>query len=148
MIGEFHFHFASLFICREAAMKYYSKSDIIKYVDAGKKKTIRVYNSLYLEIRSKGNASWVFRFQMNNHRSQMVIGVYSDTNPELMCYDKAMKQVIDYNAMVLNGDNPKLDKLLKKYHAERIGALKLNRALDSDLKFRKNCLLFMLMIIF
>lgn len=97
-------------------MKYYSKSDIIKYVEVGKKKTIRVYNSLYLEIRSKGNASWVYRFQLNNHRSQMVIGVYSDTNPELMCYDKAMKQAIDYNAMVLNGDNPKLDKLRKKYH--------------------------------
>ncbi len=97
-------------------MKNYSKSDIINLVKTGKKKTIRVYQSLYLEIRSQGNASWIYRYQLNNHRTQMVIGVYSDTNPDLMDYDKAMKQTIDYNAMVLNGDNPKLDKARKKYH--------------------------------
>ncbi len=97
-------------------MKTYSKSEIKQAVAAGNKKLLRVHHSLYLEIRSKFNASWVYRFQLNNHRSQMVIGVYSDTNPELMDYDKAMKQAIDYNAMVLNGDNPKLDKLRKKYH--------------------------------
>ncbi len=97
-------------------MKNYSKSDIINLVKTGKKKTIRVYQSLYLEIRSQGNASWVYRYQLNNHRTQMVVGIYSDTNPDLMDYDKAMKQAIDYNAMVLNGDNPKLDKARKKYH--------------------------------
>jgi len=97
-------------------VKHYSKSDIINLVKTGKKKTIRVYQSLYLEIRSQGNASWIYRYQLNNHRTQMVIGVYSDTNPDLMDYDKAMKQAIDYNAMVLNGDNPKLDKARKKYH--------------------------------
>jgi len=100
----------------EANVKTYSKSEIKSLVDAGKKKTIRVYQSLYLEIRSQGNASWVYRFQLNNHRSQMVIGVYSDSNPDLMDHDKAFKQAIDYNAMVLNGDNPKLDKARKKYH--------------------------------
>ncbi len=46
----------------------------------------------------------------------MVIGVYSDSNPDLMDHDKALKQAIDYNSMVLNGDNPKLDKARKKYH--------------------------------
>lgn len=101
-------------------MKIYSKSEIKHMVAAGigskTKKLIRVHRGLYLEIRSKSNASWVYRFQLNNHRSQMVIGVYSDSNPELMDYDKAMKQALDYNSMVLNGDNPKLDKARKKYH--------------------------------
>lgn len=97
-------------------MKTYSKSEIKNLVADGNKRLIRVHRSLYLEIRSKSNASWVYRFQLNNHRSQMVIGVYSDTNPQLMDYDKAVKQAIDYNSMVLNGDNPKLDKARKKFH--------------------------------
>ena len=97
-------------------MKTYSEAEIKNLVGTGSKKTLRVYQSLYLEIRSKGNASWVYRFQLNNQRSQMVIGIYSDTNPELMDFDTAMKKAIDYNAMVRNGDNPKLDKVRKKYH--------------------------------
>jgi integrase len=95
----------------------HSKKEVHKLVDEGKTKHHRVHRSLYIDIKRKGLASWFFRFQINGRRTQMVIGIYSETNPELMNYDHAIKAAINYSAMVANGDNPKLDNTRKKFNS-------------------------------
>ncbi|MFB0979700.1 MAG: site-specific integrase [Alteromonadaceae bacterium] len=98
-------------------MKNHTKTEINKLVNAGVVALTRVYPALYLDVKKEGVARWVYRFQINNHRSQMTIGTFSNTNVELMSYDDAIKKAIDYNSMVANGDNPKLDQSRKKFHS-------------------------------
>jgi len=97
-------------------LKNHTKAEINKLVSEGITALTRVYPGLYLDVKKEGVARWVYRFQINNHRSQIIIGTFSSTNPELMNFDNAIKKAIDYNAMVANGDNPKLDQSRKKFH--------------------------------
>ncbi len=97
--------------------KELSTSEVKSLVKKGKKSFTRVFDCLYLSISAPSRATWNFRYQVRGKRMQMKIGVYGDsTDQSLMDIGTAIKKSIDLKAQALNGDNPKLDLVRRKYH--------------------------------
>jgi len=92
-----------------------SESDVINTVDKGKKTFIRVFDCLYLQVSTSHKASWHFRFQTRGKRVQMKLGVFGKKEDGLMAYGCAVNEAIELKAKSLNGDNPKLDIVRRKY---------------------------------
>ncbi len=95
--------------------KEVTESDVKALVNAGVQAFTRVFDCLYLRISTSNKASWHFRFQIRGKRMQMKVGVYGDSDDELMTYGLAIKKAIDLKAQALNGDNPKLDIVRRKF---------------------------------
>jgi len=97
--------------------KEISNSEVKTLVKKGKKSFTRVFDCLYLSISAPSRATWNFRYQVRGKRMQMKIGVYGEgTDQNLMDIGTAIKKAIDLKAQALNGDNPKLDRVRRKYH--------------------------------
>ena len=96
--------------------KLYTKSDVAEIVRKGQPSFIRIFPNLYIDIKHPQIANWLFRYQISGERHQVIIGVYSETNSELMSYASAIQLTLNYQAMVANGDNPKLESTRKKYN--------------------------------
>ena len=95
--------------------KEVTESDVKALVNAGVQAFTRVFDCLYLHISTSNKASWHFRFQIRGKRMQMKVGVYGDSDDGLMTYGLAIKKAIDLKAQALNGDNPKLDIVRRKF---------------------------------
>jgi len=96
--------------------KEVSESGVKVLVKKGVKAFTRVFDCLYLHVTTANKASWHFRFQQRGKRMQMKLGVYSEKNDDdLMSFGDAIKKAIDLKAQALNGDNPKLDIVRRKY---------------------------------
>lgn len=95
--------------------KEITESDVKELVDTGSKTFTRIFDCLYLQVTAPNKASWHFRFQTRGKRIQMKLGVYGESNNGLMVYGRAIKEAIDLKAKALNGDNPKLDIVRRKY---------------------------------
>lgn len=95
--------------------KEITESDVDKLVAKGTKTFIRVFDCLYLRVSAPNRASWNFRFQNNGKRSFMKIGMFGDLDDQLN-YGKAIKKAIDLKTQALNGNNPKLDAIRRKYN--------------------------------
>jgi integrase len=95
--------------------KVMSASEVKALVKKGNKSFIRVFDCLYLSISAPNRSTWNFRYQARGKRMQMKIGVYG-TAQNLMTLGTAIKKAIDLKAQALNGDNPKLDLVRKKYY--------------------------------
>ena len=97
--------------------KEISASEVKSIVKKGNKSFTRVFDCLYLSISAPSRATWNFRYQVRGKRVQMKIGVYGNgTDQSLMDIGTAIKKAIDLKSQALNGDNPKLDIVRKKYH--------------------------------
>jgi len=96
--------------------KEVTESDIKTLVKMGTKTFTRVFDCLYLSISAPNRASWYFRFQTRGRRMQMKLGVYGENNDGFMTFGEAIKKAIDLKTQALNGDNPKLDIVRRKYH--------------------------------
>jgi len=95
--------------------KEVSESDVKVLVKKGVKAFTRVFDCLYLQVLKPNKASWNFRFQIRGKRVQMKLGMYGKNNTEFMSFGDAIKKAIDLKSQALNGDNPKLDIVRRKY---------------------------------
>lgn len=68
-----------------------------------------VYPSLYLDVKSKGTANWIIRYQLFGQRRQYKIGGYSKNHKELLNLEGAIKLAIDWRQKLNDGIAPKLD---------------------------------------
>ena len=97
--------------------KEISASEVKSIVKKGEKSFTRVFDCLYLSISAPSRATWNFRYQVRGKRMQMKIGVYGNgTDQNLMDIGTAIKKAIDLKSQALNGDNPKLDIVRRKYY--------------------------------
>jgi hypothetical protein len=97
--------------------KELSTSEVKSLVKKGNKSFTPVFDCLYLRISAPSRATWNFRYQVRSKRMQMKIGVYGESiDKSLMNIGTAIKKAIDLKAQALNGDNPKLDSVRRKYH--------------------------------
>lgn len=97
--------------------KTLSESEVKTFVKNGNKSFIRIFDCLYLSVSAPNRATWNFRYQVRGKRVQMKIGMYGNgENHSLMTFGEAIKRAIDLKAQALNGDNPKLDTLRRKYY--------------------------------
>ena len=96
--------------------KEVSESNVKVLVKKGVKAFTRVFDCLYLHVTTTNKACWHFRFQQRGKRMQMKLGVYSEKNDDdLMSFGNAIKKAIDLKSQALNGDNPKLYIVRRKY---------------------------------
>ena len=68
-----------------------------------------VYPSLYLDVKSKGTANWIIRYQLFAKRRQYKIGGYGKNHEELLNLEGAIKLAIDWRQKLNDGIDPKLD---------------------------------------
>ena len=90
----------------------YSKDDEIRIkedVDKGEPIFKSISEGLYLEVKKNGTANFVKRYQINDKRKQMKIGVYGDRKEGLMCYEDALIRSIQLSQQIQDGIDPKLE---------------------------------------
>ncbi|MCP4984668.1 MAG: DUF4102 domain-containing protein [Colwellia sp.] len=90
----------------------YSKDDeieVMKLVDEGKPIFKSISDGLYLEVKKNGTANFVKRYQINDKRKQMKIGVCGDRKEGLMCYEDALIRSIQLSQQIQDGIDPKLE---------------------------------------
>lgn len=78
-------------------------------VQSGQPTFESVYPSLYLDVKSKGTASWIIRYQLFGKRRQYKIGGYGKGHEELLDFEDAIKLTIDCRQKLNDGIDPKLD---------------------------------------
>ncbi|MEC8747936.1 MAG: tyrosine-type recombinase/integrase [Pseudomonadota bacterium] len=78
-------------------------------VQSGQPTFESVYPSLYLDVKSKGTASWIIRYQLFGKRRQYKIGGYGKGHEELLDLEGAIKLTIDCRQKLNDGIDPKLD---------------------------------------
>jgi integrase len=90
----------------------YSQDDEKKIkadVDKGEPIFKSISEGLYLEVKKNGTANFVKRYQINDKRKQMKIGVYGDRKEGLMCYEDALIRSIQLSQQIQDGIDPKLE---------------------------------------
>lgn len=83
--------------------------DVKKLVDKGEPIFKSISDGLYLEVKKNGTANFVKRYQINDKRKQMKIGVYGDRKEGLMCYEDALIRSIQLSQQIQDGIDPKLE---------------------------------------
>ncbi len=88
-------------------------SQTVRRIDAlvasGKPTFESIFPSLYLDVKSKGTASWIIRYQLYGKRRQYKIGAYGKGHEELLDLEGAMKLAIDCRQKLNDGIDPQLD---------------------------------------
>ena len=90
-------------------MQYSDEKEVKKLVELGKPIFKAISEGLYLEVKKNGTAIFVKRYQINDKRKQMKIGVYGEKDEGLMCYDDALVRSIRLSQQIKDGIDPKLE---------------------------------------
>lgn len=90
-------------------MQYINEDDVSALVDKAVPTFIAISEGLYLEVKKNGTAIFVKRYQLNDKRKQMKIGVYGDKKEGLMSYGDALIKSIQLTQQIKDGIDPKLE---------------------------------------
>jgi integrase len=90
-------------------MQYLEEKEVQKLVDDGKAVFQAISEGLYLEVKKNGTAIFVKRYQLNNKRKQMKIGVFGKKEEGLMSYGDALIKSIQLTQQIKDGIDPKLE---------------------------------------
>lgn len=90
-------------------MQYKSKEEVGELVSKGEPVFIAISEGLYLEVKKNGIAIFVKRYQINDKRKQMKIGVYGEKEEGLMSYGDALIKSIQLTQHIKDGIDPKLE---------------------------------------
>ena len=90
-------------------MQYLNKETVEDHVDKGDPIFIAISEGLYLEVKKNGTAIFVKRYQINDKRKQMKIGVYGDRKEGLMSYEDALIKSLQLSQQIKDGIDPKLE---------------------------------------
>ncbi|WP_206482995.1 site-specific integrase [Thalassotalea sp. G2M2-11] len=82
---------------------------VAELVEQGQPAFESIYQGLYIDVKSRGTASWVFRYQLFGKRRQFKIGAYGVDHDDLLDVEDAIKIAIDCRKKLNGGIDPKLD---------------------------------------
>ncbi|MBA6232177.1 MULTISPECIES: tyrosine-type recombinase/integrase [unclassified Colwellia] len=90
-------------------MQYKSEDEVEVIVSKSEPIFVAISEGLYLEVRKNGTAIFVKRYQLNDKRKQMKIGVYGEKDAGLMSYGDALIKSIQLTQQIKEGIDPKLE---------------------------------------
>jgi integrase len=90
-------------------MQYKSEDEVEVIVSKSEPIFVAISEGLYLEVRKNGTAIFVKRYQLNDKRKQMKIGVYGEKDAGLMSYGDALIKSIQLTQQIKDGIDPKLE---------------------------------------
>lgn len=90
-------------------MQYKDKDEVGDLVSKGKPIFVAISEGLYLDVKKNGTAIFVKRYQLNDKRKQMKIGVFGEKEEGLMSYGDALIKSIKLTQQIKDGIDPKLE---------------------------------------
>jgi integrase len=90
-------------------MQYKSEEEVGVLVSKGEPIFVAISEGLYLDVRKNGTAIFVKRYQLNDKRKQMKIGVFGEKKKGLMSYGDALIKSIQLTQQIKDGIDPKLE---------------------------------------
>lgn len=90
-------------------MQYKSEDDVEVLVSKSEPIFVAISEGLYLKVKKNGTAIFVKRYQLNDKRKEMKIGVYGEKNAGLMSYGDALIKSIQLTQQIKDGIDPKLE---------------------------------------
>ena len=90
-------------------MQYLKKEKVAALVEKAEPTFIAISEGLYLEVKKNGTAIFVKRYQINDKRKQMKMGVYGEKKDGLMSYEDALIKSIQLSQQIKDGIDPKLE---------------------------------------
>ncbi|MDN4502209.1 tyrosine-type recombinase/integrase [Alteromonadaceae bacterium BrNp21-10] len=120
-------------------------------VESGAPTFESIYPSLYLDVKTPGVASWIFRYQLYGKRRQFKIGSFGTDHEDLLGLEDAIKLTINFRKQINDGIDPRLEierqkrpklvtfddwanKYLEKKHSKIKTAIIYERIYNNEIK--------------